>query len=121
MNPATQDLYQQNLNDLLEQVINHHSALLRCKQFSGHLTFSGDWVELVVDEGDAVVITRKFDLSDKFVMERLRGVITTMQELLPATSAVPTRSACLRRSLRCGRPSNSFTTRCVCPLPSPGR
>ena len=88
MTDTTQHLYRQNLNDLLDQVSHHHCALLRSKKFSGHLTVRGDSVDLVIDEADEVILARKFDLTDKHVMERLRGTINTMQEIMPAASAL---------------------------------
>lgn len=88
MTDTTQHLYRQNLNDLLDQVSHHHCALLRSKKFSGHLTVRGDSVDLVIDEADEVILARKFDLNDKHVMERLRGTINTMQEIMPAASAL---------------------------------
>lgn len=90
MTQASQALYELNLNDLIDQVATHHAALMRCRQFSGHMNVTGDHIELVVDEDDAVLLTRKFDLNDKFILQRLRGVITTMQEIMPASSAFET-------------------------------
>lgn len=90
MTQASQELYQQNLNDLIDQVTTHHAALMRCHQFSGHMNISADLLELVVDESDAVLLTRKLDLNDKFILQRLRGLITTMQEIMPASSAFVT-------------------------------
>ena len=90
MNQASQELYDANLNQLIDQVSIHHAALMRCPQFSGHLRITSDHLALVVDEDDSVVITRNFDLNDAFILQRLRGLITTMQEIMPASSAFET-------------------------------
>ncbi|EKE79447.1 hypothetical protein [Idiomarina xiamenensis] len=89
MASTAQDLYQQNVSNLLDQLINHHCALMRCAQFGGHLQLNpNDTVQLKITENGKNLIERQFDLSDRHVMERLRATIQSMQEILPAASAL---------------------------------
>mgnify|MGYP006397775355 FL=1 len=81
------DVRQSTLNDLIEQASNYHAALLRTRQFSGQILIDEYAFRIKIEEDDAVLLVRSVEFDDPLAIERMKSIIRTMQQLMPATAA----------------------------------